>query len=137
VSIHRQFGRSSRTHVLLVEDDVTLARVLGLVLTGADYAVTIRHDGVDALRQFRESPSAVDVVLSDLTMPQLSGAELARALHEIRPALPVILMTGHSNLATCQQARAFGVAAVLEKPVDIDDLLATIGSVFERARLEA
>jgi two-component system, cell cycle sensor histidine kinase and response regulator CckA len=120
-----------------VEDDPTLGRVLGLVLISAGYAVTISRDGADALKRFRESPGAVHVVLSDVTMPRLSGFQLASALHEIQPALPVILMTGHCNMATSQQARAFGVAAVLGKPVDIDDLLATVDSVFEQARLEA
>ena len=132
---------SSRTpsprHLLLVEDEPTLARVLTLVLTTSGYTVTWCADGAEALETFRTMPDPVDLVVSDVTMPRLSGDQLARALHEIQPDLPVILMTGFSNMVTSQHARTLGVAALLEKPIDIDDLLATIESVCERVQLEA
>jgi DNA-binding response OmpR family regulator len=123
--------------VLLVEDDATLARVLDLVLTSAGYSVTRCADGAEALRTFRASPNAVDVVVSDVTMPELSGDQLARALREIRPSLPIILMSGSISELTVQRARVIGVAAVLQKPVSIDELVAAVGSVFERARMKA
>jgi DNA-binding response OmpR family regulator len=123
--------------VLLVEDDATLARVLALVLTTAGYAVTHCPDGAEALRTFRASPNAVDVVVSDVTMPELSGDQLARALRDIRPNLPIILMSGSISELTLQRARVIGVAAVLQKPVGIDELVAAVGAVFERARMKA
>jgi DNA-binding response OmpR family regulator len=123
--------------VLLVEDDATLARVLELVLTSAGYSVTRCADGAEALQTFRASPNAVDVVVSDVTMPELSGDQLARALREIRPSLPIILMSGSISELTVQRARVIGVAAVLQKPVGIDELVAAVGSVFERARMKA
>jgi DNA-binding response OmpR family regulator len=79
----------------------------------------------------------VDVVVSDVTMPELSGDQLARALREIRPSLPIILMSGSISELTMQRARVIGVAAVLQKPVGIDELVAAVGSVFERARMKA
>jgi CheY-like chemotaxis protein len=123
--------------VLLVEDDATLARVLGLVLTTAGYTVTRCADGAEALRTVRASPNAVDVVVSDVTMPELSGDQLARVLREIRPSLPIILMSGSITTLTLQRARAIGVAAVLQKPVGIDELVAAVDSVFASARLQA
>jgi DNA-binding response OmpR family regulator len=125
------------THVLLVEDEPTLARVFGLVLTNAGYAVTCCGDGAEALETFRESPNAVDVVISDVTMPELSGDELARAVHEIRPELPIILMSGCSTTLTSDRVRGLGVAAVLQKPVGIDDLVGAVEFVFQRERLQA
>jgi two-component system cell cycle sensor histidine kinase/response regulator CckA len=123
--------------VLLVEDEPTLARVLAMVLTGAGYSVSSCADGVEALQLFRAAPDAVHVLLSDVTMPGLSGDRLARAVHEIRPALPVILMTGYSDGVTPENAHALGVAAVLQKPVSIEDLIAAVDAVALRARREA
>jgi DNA-binding NtrC family response regulator len=137
VTSQRRSGAHSRRHLLLVEDEPTLARVLALVLTTAGYTVTSCADGLEALETFRASPDLVDVLVSDVSIPGLSGDRLARALHEIRPHLPMVLMTGYSNMVTPHNARALGVTAFLEKPVDIDDLLAALDSVFERARLEA
>jgi CheY-like chemotaxis protein len=119
--------------LMLVEDQPTLARVLGMVLTSGGYDVTICADGAEALKTFRASPDSWDVVVSDVTMPALSGDRLARALHEIRPRLSVILMTGSVGRITPRRLHALGVAAVLEKPVTIEDLLAAVDSAFERA----
>jgi DNA-binding NtrC family response regulator len=123
--------------VLLVEDEPTLARVLAMVLTSAGYLVSTCADGAEALQTFRASPDAVHVVVSDVTIPGLSGDRLARALHEIRPSVPVILMTGYSHAVTPENARALGVAAVLQKPISIDDLVAAVDAVALRGRLEA
>ena len=122
---------------MLVEDEPTLARVLGMVFSSAGYDVTICADGAEALRLFHASPDAWSVVVSDVTMPLLSGDRLARALREIRPDLPVILMTGNTALVTPRRLYALGVAAVLEKPVAIEDLLGAVDAVFGRARREA
>jgi DNA-binding response OmpR family regulator len=133
----QQHAGTPARRLMLVEDEPTLARVLGLVLRSAGYVVTTCAHGAEALAAFRASPDAWHVVVSDVTMPELSGDRLARALREIRPGLPVILMTGNTNLVTPRRLLALGVAAVLEKPVAIEDLLATVDAVFERAIREA
>ena len=76
-------------------------------------------------------------MVSDVTMPRLCGDKLALALREIRPRLPVILMTGNTMLVTPRRLYALGVAAVLEKPCAIEDVLGAVDAVFERARREA
>ncbi|HEY2026514.1 MAG TPA: response regulator [Gemmatimonadaceae bacterium] len=125
---------SSRAHVLLVEDEPTLARVFGLVLTGAGYSVTACADGAEALQSFRASPDRVQVIVSDVTMPRLSGDQLARAVHEIRPEVPIILMSGCSTLLA-DSVRTVGIAEILQKPVGIDDLVGAVESALERERL--
>lgn len=124
-------------HVLLVEDEPTLRRVLGMVLTDAGYSVTTCVDGEDALRKVEATPDAWDLVISDVSMPRLSGDRLARALRDIRPGLPVILMSGNAALVTPRRLYALGVAAVLEKPCEIEDLVRAVEAVFGRVRLEA
>jgi DNA-binding NtrC family response regulator len=130
-------GTPAGRRVLLVEDEPTLLRVLEMILTDAGYEVTTSFDGEDALRKVAASPNAWHVVVSDVTMPRLSGDRLALALREIRPRLPVILMTGNTMLVTPRRLQALGVAAVLEKPCAIEDLLGAVDAVFERARREA
>ena len=123
--------------MLLVEDEPTLARVLGIVLKTAGYLVVPCADGAEALEWFRAAPDEIHVVVSDVSIPGLTGDRLAHALHEIRPALPVILMTGFSYAVTPENAGALGVAAVLQKPIGIDELIMTVDAVFKRARKEA
>ena len=130
-------GPPAARHILLVEDEPTLLRVLEMILTDAGYDVTTCFDGDQALRKFNASPDAWDLVVSDVTMPRLSGDKLALALREIRPRLPVILMTGNTMLVTPRRLYALGVAAVLEKPCAIEDVLGAVDAVFERARREA
>lgn len=130
-------GPPAARHILLVEDEPTLLRVLEMILTDAGYDVTACFDGDQALRKFNASPDAWDLVVSDVTMPRLSGDKLALALREIRPMLPVILMTGNTMLVTPRRLYALGVAAVLEKPCAIEDVLGAVDAVFERARRQA
>jgi DNA-binding response OmpR family regulator len=130
-------GPPAGRQILLVEDEPTLLRVLEMILTDAGYVVTTCFDGEQALRKFRASPDAWHLVVSDVTMPRLSGDALALALREIRPQLPVILMTGNTMLVTPRRLHALGVAAVLGKPCEIDDLLGAVNAVFERARRKA
>jgi Response regulator containing CheY-like receiver, AAA-type ATPase, and DNA-binding domains len=128
---------SAGRQILLVEDEPTLLRVLDMILTDAGYVVTTCRDGDQALRKLEASPGAWDLVVSDVTMPRLSGDRLALALREIQPRLPVILMTGNTMLVTPRRLHALGVAAVLEKPCAIEDVLGAVDAVFDRARRQA
>lgn len=132
----QQAGTPAGRQILLVEDEPTLRRVLGMILTDAGCDVTTCIDGEDALRRFEATPDAWHLVISDVSMPRLSGDRLARALREIRPRLPVILMSGNATFVTPRRLYALGVAAVLEKPCEIDDLLGAVDAVFERARAD-
>ncbi len=81
-------------HVLLIEDDTSLATNLCDVLTEDDFKVTVCNRGDEGLR--RASEEECDVVLTDLRLPGLGGLELVRQLHDTQPHLPVVLMTAHA-----------------------------------------
>lgn len=134
---HLHAGTPARRPILLVEDEPTLRRVFEMILTDAGYAVTTCLDGDDALRTFGVSPDAWRLVVSDVTMPLLSGDRLALALRGIRPDLPVILMSGNTTLFTPRRLRAIGAVALLEKPCGIEELLGAVDAVLGRARREA
>jgi DNA-binding NtrC family response regulator len=103
-----------------------LARFLEQALTRAGYTVTACRDGGHALHVFRAAPDAVDVVVSDVAMPGLTGDVIARELRRLRPGLPVVLMTGFSHTVTAERARELGVAALLHKPVSARDLVTAV-----------
>jgi CheY-like chemotaxis protein len=112
--------------VLLVEDEPTLARVLERVLSEGGYEVTLCDDGLDALDMVRRGATRIDVVVSDVGLPGLRGDKLAAEVRRVRPTLPVLLLTGYSSAVAPGNEEALGVAAVLEKPVTIEDLLAAV-----------
>jgi DNA-binding NtrC family response regulator len=112
--------------VLLVEDEPTLSRVLEHILTDAGYDVILCANGLDALGLVACGDTTVDVVVSDVGLPGLRGDKLAGALRQLRPALPIVLMTGYSAVVAPGHEDALGVAAILEKPITIEDLLAAV-----------
>lgn len=112
--------------VLLVEDHTTLLHVFQRVLEDAGYDVTPCDDGLRALSLVERSDTRIDLLLSDIGLPGLRGDRLAAKLQRLRPAVPILLMTGHSEEVTPEGALAMGVAAVLEKPISIEDLLSAV-----------
>jgi CheY-like chemotaxis protein len=111
--------------VLLVEDEPTLAHVLARILSEEGYTVTVRGNGLNALDVVRSDATRVDVIVSDVGLPGLRGDKLAAEVRRVRPALPVVLMSGFTVI-TQGNREALGVVAVLEKPVTIEDLLAAV-----------
>jgi PAS domain S-box-containing protein len=123
-----------RGRVMLVEDEPALARFATQALTRGGYAVTYCRDGIEALRLIDgPRPVAVDVVVSDVTMPGLTGDKLARELQRLRPELPVILTTGFSHLVSPDAMRTLGVVALLHKPFSARDLVTAVRDAMERA----
>lgn len=109
-----------------MEDESTLCRVLERVLEEEGYEVTVCDNGLDALDMVRRDAARFDVVVSDVGLPGLRGDRLATELRQVRPTLPVLLMTGYSTVVVPGNEDALGVVAILEKPVTIEDLLAAV-----------
>ncbi len=103
--------------ILLVDDERPLVDSLKQQLESLGYTVTGTTKPVEAREAFRANPSQCDLVITDLTMPQLPGDKLARALLQIRPDLPIILCTGFSESVDSKTLNAAGFPALLHKPV--------------------
>ncbi len=116
--------------VLLAEDEPALARFAERALVREGYDVTTCHDGLFALERFQQSPGAFDVVLTDLTMPGLSGDRLALAIKGISSEVPVILMTGFSQTLTSRNAKEHGIDVLLDKPFSARDLVAAVAKAI-------
>ena len=110
-------GRRGR--ILFVDDEEIICETYSDMLLQLGHEVSTRKNSVDALDVFKASPDKFDLVITDQTMPNLSGLDLADHLRKIRPNISIILCTGYSELITPQTACDFGIDKVLIKPVGI------------------
>ncbi|MDQ1257461.1 MAG: hypothetical protein QG656_2066 [Candidatus Hydrogenedentes bacterium] len=122
-------GRGER--VMLVDDEDTLRKLAGQILTRLGYHVESFPLGNLALEAFKKMPGAYDLIVTDQTMPHMTGVELAKAALAIRPGMPIILMTGFSEIVSSEDARAMGIRKFFMKPFAIRDLAAAIREVLD------
>ncbi len=108
--------------VLLVDDEEVIARMEKETLEGFGYHVTAKTSGRDALDTFRANPSGFDIVVTDFTMPGMTGVQLAEELTRIRPDIPIVLVSGHDQTVSKEEQRNAGISETLEKPILSDDL---------------
>jgi signal transduction histidine kinase/ActR/RegA family two-component response regulator len=127
---------SGQGRILLVDDEADLASAAGLLLDDLGYEVRVYSNAWEALALFRAEADTFDLVITDQTMPELTGRALAEAVRAIRPDIPIILCTGYSHVIHAAQAEALGIDAFLMKPVDIDALAETIERVRSRVRAD-
>lgn len=103
--------------VLLIDDEETLAELSKDILERLGYGVTVQHSSMDALNIFQNNPDAFDVVITDQTMPGMTGFDLARQLLQIRSDIPIILCTGYSKLIDEETAKSIGIKEFALKPL--------------------
>ncbi len=116
--------------ILFVDDEALVADAMGQLLEEFGYRVECRTNSVEALREFGEHLEDLDMVITDQTMPGMSGEEFAAALLEIRKDLPVILSTGDGEALGADEARAAGFQDVIRKPLSIKKIRQVIDGVF-------
>ncbi|MGE5088114.1 MAG: PAS domain S-box protein [Candidatus Levyibacteriota bacterium] len=114
--------------VLVVDDEPMVGEFIGELLTTRGLDVTVKSDPVEAALWFAADPDRVDLILTDQTMPRMTGLELAERATTERPELPVILCTGYGGDIGPNELRRHGVAAMLRKPVEPAALTALIAS---------
>jgi CheY-like chemotaxis protein len=119
--------------ILFVDDEKVLADMGLQMLAPFGYHVTIRTSSIEALELFKMRSIEFDLVISDLTMPNMTGDELARALLQIRPDIPIILCTGFSAVFSAEHAQRIGIRRLLTKPIIRSQLIKTIRDVMAEA----
>jgi CheY-like chemotaxis protein len=120
--------------ILLVDDDQAIMELETIVLETLGYRVTGRTGSNEALQLFQETPRDFDLILTDMTMPGLTGADLSLRIHAIRPDIPIILCSGFSELIDGDKARDLGIQAFLMKPVLRKDLAEAIRKALDGVR---
>jgi signal transduction histidine kinase/ligand-binding sensor protein/ActR/RegA family two-component response regulator len=117
--------------ILFVDDEKSLAAAGSKMLARLGYTVMTETGGDAALETFRAHAGEIDAVITDQTMPRVTGAELAAAMLRIRPDLPIILCTGHSNLITEKEALALGIRKVCLKPLSMEGLAVALRQALD------
>ncbi|MFH1982077.1 MAG: transporter substrate-binding domain-containing protein [Pseudomonadota bacterium] len=120
--------------ILIVDDEKAIVQLQTKALERLGYRVTSRSSSVEALEAFRSNSGAYDLVISDMTMPGMTGDDLAKALIQIRPDIPVIICTGFSERINKNRIQAAGIKGVLMKPVIKSDLAALVRKVLDDAK---
>ncbi len=116
--------------VVLVDDEAMVVRVLARLLSRAGFDVTVFTDSREALRTIESDPQGFDVMVTDMTMPGMSGIELARGASAAGASMPVVLLSGWIDAEAERQARAAGIARVLSKPIQVSTLVEIVTEVL-------
>lgn len=117
-------------NVLFVDDESMIVELGKLYLEKAGCTVTACDSSIKAYDMFKEAPGRFDVVITDQTMPAMTGIELSRKLLELRSDIPIVLTTGYSDVVDEELARSVGVKEYLMKPLTIAQLIHTIQRVL-------
>ena len=123
-----------REHILVVDDEPFLVRVIQRQLEERGYEVTATSDSRDALRKVQAHPEQFDLIITDQTMPGLTGVELVSAISEVSPDLPVILCTGHSQVVSRHEVLEMGIEDFVAKPISGNTLLTAVRSVLDKKK---
>ena len=119
-------------HVLLVDDEEAVLDLEKQILEYVGYHVITRKSAIKALKLFLEDPQRFDLVITDMTMPKMTGEKLAKELMIIRPDLPIILCTGFSEKITAEKAAAMGIQAFVMKPILLHEIAGIVRRVLDK-----
>jgi PAS domain S-box-containing protein len=120
-------------NILFVDDEAPIAKMGSKILEQLGYCVTTRTSSVEALELFKSKPQAFDLVVSDMTMPNMTGDKMATEMMNIRSDIPVILCTGYSKKISEESATDIGIKALVYKPVVKADLAKTVRKVLDES----
>ncbi len=133
-AVAAELPRGDGQTVMIVDDEKALVALVEETLAELGYEPVGFSSSAQALQAFREAPQRFDAVLTDETMPELIGTELAREIRRQRPEIGIVLMSGYSGAQLLERARAVGVLEVLRKPLQRKDIAECLGRVL-RPRL--
>ena len=120
-------------YFLFVDDELPIVKMGSQILERLGYQVTVRTSSVEALELFRSKPGDFDLVITDMTMPNITGDELAMELIAFRSNIPVILCTGYSKKINDETAAEIGIKAFAYKPIVKANLAKTVRKVLDEA----
>ncbi|MBN2687536.1 MAG: response regulator, partial [Deltaproteobacteria bacterium] len=121
--------------ILFVDDEMSIVETGKHVLETLGYDVTTLTNSSEALELFRGEPDKFDLVITDMTMPNMTGDKLAKEMLHIRPDIPIIMCTGYSALINKEQAEAIGIRAYIMKPILKSEIAHAIRTVLSPSEL--
>lgn len=123
---------AGRECILIVDDEEMLTGLASDMLSHLGYDTLAVSNPLEALEIFRSNPERIDLVITDFTMPHMTGEVLARSIFEIRPSMPIILATGYDQKISEVTARGIGICEFLLKPWRVNDLAGAVRRALDR-----
>jgi CheY-like chemotaxis protein len=120
--------------ILFIDDEQKLVNLGKQILGRLGYSVITRTSSLEALELFRKNPAQFDLVITDLTMPAMTGDRLGMELIKLRPDIPIILCSGSIEHTLKGKTKDLGVKAILMKPVEMKNLANTVRKVLDEKR---
>ncbi len=130
IIVEKQVFESGNGRILFVDDEPFIAEMSNDLLKDSGYNVKTVTNSIDALKIFKSEPDKYDLLITDMTMPNMTGLDLSEEMHRLRPNLPIIICTGFSEDINENNYKSMGVNALLMKPVESKKLLDTIKGVL-------
>jgi PAS domain S-box-containing protein len=123
--------------ILFVDDEAALVRLATQLLEKCGYRVIGHTNPLEALELFKTDPNRFDLVITDMTMPHMTGNQLARALQDIRPDVPIIISTGYSEKISPEKARMMGLRDFVMKPFSFSNLTKSVRKAIDQEESDA
>ena len=123
---------AGKEKILFVDDEPILLNVYKEQLENFGYTVDTAGSGLKALEMFKEDPDGYDLIITDMTMPKMTGEKLAVEIFAIRPEVPIILCTGYSQQMTEEKALSMGIRAFVAKPIKVKMLSQTVRDILAK-----
>jgi len=123
-------------HILFVDDEESIANLGRQMLNRLGYVVTAKTDSFEALQVFRIQPDRFDLVITDMTMPNITGTRLANEIMKTRPNIPIILCTGFSELITEEKAKDMGIREFVMKPLITSEMARVVRRALDGGNLK-
>ena len=121
-------------HILIVDDEPPVARLQKLMLERLGYTVTQRVSSIEALEAFKGNPDKFDIVVSDMSMPNMTGDQLAYEIRQIKSEIPIIICTGFSDRINKERAEEIGVNGFIMKPIVKADMAEMVRKILDDSK---
>ena len=119
-------------YLMIVDDEPDIAEMVKRMLDNFGYKANVYKTALAALKAFKQQPDKYDLLVSDLTMPQMTGLDLANQLHKEDPEFPIMIMTGFGDKLTAATQKKYGIKQVIRKPIVIKELAVAVRKVLDK-----
>ena len=116
---------------LIVDDEKAIGNMLKDMLEELGYSIINKNSSIDALKEFIQNPDKYNFVVTDLTMPKLTGIDLVKEFRKINPELPVVLITGYGEKVPGDIYKHYGIQEIVAKPIALQDIAVAIRKVLD------
>jgi len=131
----QQSFKGNQEHILVIDDEVELVQMLKTMLERLNYRISAKTNSLEALALFQDNPYNFDLIISDFTMPDMTGTQLAKELLSLRPDIPIILTTGSRNVINSEKAEQLGIKDFILKPFSQTEISLTLRQVLNNLQI--